>query len=118
MKRYITILLFLLTGMCYGQTIHAVKVVIGQGDNCPVVADISTAASLQVFPIPATSTISIQSAISNASIRILSIQGKVIQSHQLFNKKRAVDVSEMPEGVYILQVYNDQLLQTVKIIVQ
>lgn len=118
MKRNITILFFLLGEICLGQTIHSVKVSIGQGEGCPVVASSEPVSSIQVFPNPATSTISIQSAISNASFRILSIQGKVMKTHQYFNKKDAVDISEIPGGIYILQVYNEKIMQTVKIIVQ
>lgn len=118
MKRYITILFLLFGGMCFSQTVHSVKVVVGQGDNCPVVTGIIPVSSIQVFPNPATSTISIQSAIENASFRILNIQGKVMRTHQLFSKKEVVDISEMPEGVYILQISNDQVMQTMKIIVQ
>ncbi|SMD36376.1 Por secretion system C-terminal sorting domain-containing protein [Reichenbachiella faecimaris] len=118
MKRYITILFVLAGEICLGQTVHAVKVAVGQGEDCPVVTGIEPLLAVQVFPNPATSTLSIHSAIQNASFRLLNVHGKIIKDQSFLKNNVSVDISHVPEGVYILQVFNDRQNRTIKIIVQ
>lgn len=118
MKRYITILFLFFGGFCFGQTVHTVKVSVGQGSDCPVVATVPPSTVIRVFPNPATSTISIQSAMENASFKLLNVQGKVIKGMQHLNAHTTIDISQVPEGIYILQVNNVSEMRTMKIIVQ
>lgn len=86
--------------------------------NCPqdcigtAVENHST--SFQIFPNPVIDALFINTnlnAIKNATIRIHSIEGKVWHQEKFINpsSKYSLDVSHLPEGMYGLQIYSNQI---------
>lgn len=87
-------------------------------DNCPqdcigtVVEEQST--SFQIYPNPVFDYLFINTnlnAVSNASVRIHSIDGKAVYEEiniNLFTNIQ-LSVNHLPEGIYCLQIYGDQI---------
>jgi len=61
--------------------------------------------NITIYPNPATSTITVESKIKEVqSIKILDVLGREIYYLQTSNNKTEIDVSQLPSGIYILQV--------------
>jgi hypothetical protein len=67
--------------------------------------EISGEMNFNLYPNPASSTIAVESSKYQVqSIRIMDVLGREIYYLQTTNDKTEIDVSELPSGIYILQV--------------
>ena len=78
---------------------------------------------LEVFPNPFENNLNlvINSSINtNAQIEIIDVQGKMVYQNTIrltqgFNSYSMNDLSALPNGTYIIQVNNNENIQTIKI---
>jgi hypothetical protein len=54
---------------------------------------------------------------TNAQLRMYSINGKLMSSSKLSSSRQYVDVSNMNEGLYILEIINGDKVSTQKLII-
>jgi hypothetical protein len=74
---------------------------------------------IQAYPNPTQNmlTISFNESINSASTYdLISIDGKCVSNNTIVSNKQSIDVSTLPEGVYILHVYLNNAQQSFKII--
>lgn len=75
--------------------------------------------SIRVFPNPAAEVVTVKSDFVITGIEVLSSLGQtVINKYCPGEKEVRFDVSAMPTGIYLVKVYSDQGVGTVKIAVQ
>lgn len=70
---------------------------------------------LIVYPNPAFQMLFIESEIKYSSIRLLNIEGKVINEIEF---KTNLDISNLPKGFYIIEFHNNKAVQRKKIIIK
>ena len=73
---------------------------------------------LQVFPNPAKNTITVSGLENKGTIKIISVDGKVVKQLSAKAGNMLVDISTLVKGIYILQYNNDTKTEQVKIIKQ
>jgi Leucine-rich repeat (LRR) protein len=96
-------------GNSHGCTVPA------NGNACAVagINKFSENTQLKIYPNPANNKITID-ATDVAEVKLFDVLGKQITS----TKQNQMDVSNLPEGVYFIQVQNNQNTATQKIIIQ
>jgi len=67
-----------------------------------------------IYPNPATNTIIIQANEIIENLLIKSLDGKLIKSY--VSPQSSIDVSDLPSGIYLIQIKNNQFNQTIKLI--
>jgi hypothetical protein len=90
------------------------------GDNVTSISTqpIPTSNSVDVFPIPASSTITIHtSEITSQSYFIFDITGKLLQSGMTGGNETTLDIANLPEGMYFLRVGDNEKMQMRKFVV-
>lgn len=90
-------------------------------DNVVGVEEADLSDQLQVYPNPASTNINITfSAITSATIELFDVTGQNVRTENVIGLERAsIDVSNIPSGVYVLQVkYADGATITKKVVVQ
>lgn len=110
------------TGLCAGTyTVYAYDASLNCGSKtvtitCPGsgVFDFTDAASLNVFPNPASDLISFELASTmhgNFSLSVMNVLGETIHQENIFvngNLKKWIDVSDFKQGVYFLELKNEK----------
>lgn len=73
----------------------------------------------KVYPNPASEVINVEleKANGNTDIRVIDILGKIVIQHSSFNMYSSIDISELQNGIYFLNVRLDNKTFTKKIIV-
>jgi hypothetical protein len=74
--------------------------------------------SLRVYPNPSNGILKISAETSELMITVLDIHGKIIYSKELNNytgSEEIVDISDFSEGVYFMNLSNNQLSKTIKL---
>jgi hypothetical protein len=74
--------------------------------------------SIEVFPNPSSGILTIAYAKSNSQYRLIDTQGKLIQTGRLQDDQTSLDISQLTNGLYFLQIENDQKIFQEKIILQ
>lgn len=84
------------------------------------VNEVSIQVQINIFPNPAKDRIyiSIPKNEKRTIIAILDLQGRLIKSETITDEQSEINVSELPSGMYLLKVENEQGVITKKIIVQ
>lgn len=119
MTRYITILIF--TSLCFvvrAQSVHEVTVAINQSDGCPVALGLDESKSFNVHPNPATFSFTIQSAIKEAAIDLIDLNGRKILNKTMTQGILEVDVTNLPSGIYVLHFHYSEGSEKIKIRIQ
>ena len=75
---------------------------------------------ITIGPNPARNylNIALPSAHTQADVTITNIQGQVLQSMHVNTRYTSIDISELPSGMYLLNVSGERLRQTVKFVKQ
>lgn len=113
----ITGLLFL-TMQGFSQTTHQVSVAVNQPEGCSIVDALDVSQLFEVFPNPATSSITIQSEIQNAELRLVNLEGKEVRVETLVSGNLKMEVGDLGSGAYVLFFDHDNGTEKVKIIIQ
>lgn len=61
---------------------------------------------LTVYPNPVRQTIYLESVLNLEKIRLISIEGRVLQEVQPNKLQTSLDVSTLPQGIYFLEIYS------------
>lgn len=118
MKRLTVIAFLLFTIQGFSQNTHAVTVAVNQGEGCPVIDAIETSELFQVFPNPASSSITIQAEIQSANLRLVDIQGKEVRSNKFLKGRLTMDIEGLPKGIYVLFLDHENGSDKIKIKIQ
>lgn len=74
--------------------------------------------SIDIYPNPATTSITVASVEANSRYRLIDTQGKLIQTGRLQDEQTTLDISQFANGLYFLQIEHDQKIFQEKIIIQ
>lgn len=79
----------------------------------------SPSKSIHIYPNPASKSINVHlsTALAKGQLLIMSLEGKVVFQKMITSSENLIDISHLVDGLYILQVKNEQELFTQKIIV-
>jgi hypothetical protein len=69
---------------------------------------------LSIYPNPTNTTLFINSAIQIQKVDVLSIDGKIISTQTL--NCNQISVTNLPNGIYLVKIYTDQQIKTLKFI--
>lgn len=74
--------------------------------------------SLQIYPNPVENEFFIKGITGTTQIRlqIISVQGQLMQDHKLTCLSEAINVSDLPQGIYIIRCISEQNIRSQKII--
>ena len=61
---------------------------------------------LTVYPNPVHQTIYLESVLNLEKVRLIGIEGRVIQEVQPNKLQTSLDVSTLPQGIYFLEIYS------------
>lgn len=92
----------------------------------PLSSDIETVEYLNVFPNPTTGVLNIESSLQRSVETIITVNditGKVVYQRDLGNLPegyffKAIDLSSLQSGVYLLNMSTDQSFNTMRIVIQ
>ncbi len=80
--------------------------------------EITSNLDFNIFPNPSSTLISITGLdFSNYELTIYSIQGKLVKSEFIANRNTSIDISNLDDGVYFVQITSDNLKLSKKLIV-
>lgn len=119
MTRYITILFF--SSLCItvnAQSVHKVTVAINQSDGCPVALALEESKSFNVHPNPASFSFTIQSAIKEAAIDLIDLNGRKILNKTMTHGLLEIDVTNLQSGIYVLYFHHAEGSEKTKIRIQ
>jgi hypothetical protein len=97
--------------------------------SLPIKIDVNTSSEdvvdfdhfMKIYPNPASGniTIELQEAVIYSKIRINDMQGRLLfnQVYQTLNTNQKLDISNLPEGVYLLTLETDKFLSSKKVVV-
>ena len=51
-------------------------------------------------------------------LQIYDMLGQTIIKSQIVNRKSKIDISDYPEGIYFVKVYNEDFMDVVKLVIQ
>ena len=81
------------------------------------VAEVSPVATLTVYPNPTNDNITIEAAL-HSKIEIMNIEGQILKSFLANDNATQIDLSNLPDGVYIIKAYSDKGISIQKLIKQ
>ena len=71
-------------------------------------AELYASGSIMVFPNPASDKLIIDIPVPEAILKLVSIQGKLLLVEKIYSESNSLDISALPEGIYLMQVQTDQ----------
>gem|GEM_PF-1316127 len=88
-------------------------------DESTVSLDETALQSIHVFPNPASDLVTVENFISSDwNLKVLNLSGKTMMSHNVTTGKYTLDVSELPAGMYLVEIETGGRSLIKKIIVQ
>jgi Secretion system C-terminal sorting domain len=100
---------------CAGVAMYTVKVLSkGRCDTLLRVAEVSNATDFNVFPNPAGQTLTIE---ATGTLSIYNAIGQQMYAG-FVAKTRTIDVSKLPQGVYLVRVTNDGLSEVKRVVIE
>lgn len=100
------------------QTAHEVTVAINQGIECPVVAGLGESDLFSIYPNPVEFSFTIQSAIKEAEIKLIDLNGRNVRTRKMIDGRLEVEVADLPSGIYILHFLHVNGADNIKIKIQ
>lgn len=64
----------------------------------------------QVYPIPSTHTLNIQSELESYHIEVISLQGEILLKTRGNSHLTALDIQDLKTGTYIIRIYSEDVL--------
>ncbi|NME73086.1 T9SS type A sorting domain-containing protein, partial [Flammeovirga aprica] len=88
----------------------------------PTSTELEELMSVKVYPNPARDIIDVEcptlvSGIENIKLTLLTLEGKVQMTEIINNGKTSIDVSSLPQGIYILTLENNAQTTIKKVII-
>ena len=75
--------------------------------------------SINIYPNPSDDIINIEiENIKNATLEIYNLGGKLIFSKKLHSKLEKIDVSDFPDGIYIVKIMQDMDVNVRKMVLK
>lgn len=94
-------------------------------DDCTGFEDFSESIQFKVYPNPTNSFITLESEhipYQSMNLALLSSEGKLIETQQvqITNQRmnHSMNLSQLPKGLYLIQLYNEHFSKTIRIMVQ
>lgn len=93
-------------------------------ESCANISTIGIAegliAEFSIFPNPAKENIRIliPNLKNTLDLSIINITGKVVKTSKITEKSMQINVLDLPQGVYILKIYDNQMIISKKLIIQ
>lgn len=81
---------------------------LGLGDN--------EIATISVYPNPTDGKLTLSNVVENTSFKIVSVSGQVVLNGVVSNTANTIDLSSFENGIYVLQLTQEQGLQTIRIV--
>ncbi|WP_341900397.1 PKD domain-containing protein [Fluviicola taffensis] len=81
---------------------------LGLGDN--------EIATISVYPNPTDGKLTLSNVVENTSFNIVSVSGQVVLNGVVSNTANTIDLSSFENGIYVLQLTQEQGLQTIRIV--
>jgi photosystem II stability/assembly factor-like uncharacterized protein len=103
------------TGYVVGSTGLILKTTNGGGYPVGINDNDPTLYSLEIYPNPASTEITIESA-TKGSISILNLSGQQLITRQFTEPKTQLDISTLPSGVYFVRLTGERTVEVGKII--
>ncbi len=74
--------------------------------NVTALSDLKAESSFSIYPNPARNIILLEAELNNSEtiIEIISLEGKILMSEKWLNNKQEMNISQLPQGVYIIRV--------------
>ncbi len=73
-------------------------------------------ADLSVYPNPTSGLLNITTTASNGTVEVMNLMGQVVLSKQLNNGNNSIDISNLSNGVYSVQIMQNNTLTVSKVI--
>jgi len=73
---------------------------------------------LQLYPNPTREQVLIQCSLSNATINLFNLSGQLLKTTQLVNQRASLLLTDLPKGIYWLQLSNSEQSLTKKLVVE
>lgn len=73
---------------------------------------------IEVYPIPASSQLFLKCQETEVSVQVINMEGKTVLKKDPFNTSSALDISSLPEGVYLLAARNANFEGSVRFVIQ
>ncbi len=71
---------------------------------------------ISIFPNPVTGSLSLNTDGSKINVKVVDLNGRVLRENAIQTKNFELDVSDLSEGIYFLQLQMDKIIQTTKFI--
>ncbi len=84
--------------------------------NVTVVSVANYDLGFAVYPNPTTGIINIETAINNAEINIISLEGKVVFSKKATTNNTTIDITALAHGMYIIEVKAENSISRVRVV--
>jgi hypothetical protein len=82
------------------------------------VSDFSNNLAVIVFPNPSKDVVYIENALLGSVMKLISISGQIVLENIIDSDKTSIDVSSLKSGLYIIQIENTNVIETMKLIVE
>lgn len=73
---------------------------------------------LEIYPNPASNSLTIQTTTANSDLKIYNQLGQCMKELKIQNNLSTIDISDLPNGQYLIQIVTDKQLSTKKITIQ
>ena len=80
---------------------------IGNGDEDLAYDEIRTEGQLTLYPVPAQTTLNVQSDLAKGTVRVYDMLGKAVLQQEVSGNSFQLNVARLPAGTYILSLEND-----------
>ncbi|AEA43481.1 PKD domain-containing protein [Fluviicola taffensis] len=84
-------------------------------DACLAVED-NQIATISVYPNPTDGKLTLSNVTGNTSFKVVSVSGQVVLDGVVSNTANTIDLSSFENGIYVLQLTQEQALQTIRIV--
>lgn len=81
------------------------------------IASASEFADVLIYPNPANNQITM-SGVKTGTLKLYNVSGVLVKQVEQLNQETVIDIGELPSGLYIVQVMNDEGNQTLKFVKQ
>jgi hypothetical protein len=91
----------------------------GESETFPMVSVMCSGqatADFSLFPNPSTGIFSVSGVEANSSFSIINVIGEQLMNGQTINDKTQIDLSNFANGIYFIEINNNKIKQTKKII--